>query len=76
MEERSPQNKKRFILLLAGLIDSLLGGAVLLLYFEILPFDLSSLGIPRWVIGLVGGLWFLTGFVVLLFQLTKSQSDE
>ena len=76
MEERSPQNKKRFILLLVGLIDSLLGGAVLLLYFEILPFDLSSMGIPRWVIGLVGGLWFLTGFVVLLFQLTKSQSDE
>ena len=76
MEEQSSQNKKRFILLLAGLIDSLLGGAVILLYFEILPFDLSSLGIPRWVVGLVGGLWFLTGFVVLLFQLTKSQSDE
>ena len=76
MEEQSSQNKKRLILLLVGLIDSLLGGAVLLLYFEILPFDLSSLGIPRWVVGLIGGLWFLTGFVVLLFQLTKSQSDE
>ena len=76
MEEQSSQNKKRFILLLVGLIDSLLGGAVLLLYFEILPFDLSSMGIPRWVIGLVGGLWFLTGFVVLLYQLTKPQSDE
>ena len=76
MEEQSSQNKKRLILLLVGLIDSLLGGAVLLLYFEILPFDLSSLGIPRWVVGLVGGLWFLTGFVVLLNQLTKPQSDE
>ncbi len=76
MEEQSSQNKKRFILLLVGLIDSLLGGVLLLLYFEILPFDLSSLGIPRWVVGLVGGLWFLTGFVVLLYQLTKPQSDE
>lgn len=59
-----------------GLVDSLLGGAVLLIYFGILPVDISGFGFPRWVIGLIGGLWFLSGFLVLVYQLTKPQSDE
>lgn len=73
MEEQSPQKRKRLILLGAGLVDSLLGGGVLLIYFGILPFDISSFDIPRWVIGLLGGIWFFSGIGVLTYQLTKTQ---
>lgn len=76
MEEQSPQKRKRLILLGAGLVDSLLGGGVLLIYFGILPFDISSFDIPRWVIGLLGGIWFFSGIGVLTYQLTKTQAPE
>lgn len=76
MEEQSPQKRKRLILLGAGLVDSLLGGGVLLIYFGILPFDISSFDIPRWVIGLLGGIWFFSGIGVLTYQLTKTQTPE
>lgn len=76
MEEQSPQKRKRLILMIMGLIDSLLGGVVLLIYFGILPFDISSFDIPRWVIGLLGGIWFFSGLGVLTYQLTKTQPPE
>ena len=76
MEEQSPKKRKRLILLSAGLVDSLLGGVVLLIYFGILPLDISSFDIPHWVIGLLGGIWFFSGLGVLTYQLTKTQVPE
>ena len=76
MEEQSPQKRKRLIMFSVGLIDSMLGGIVLLIYFGILPFDISGFGIPNWVIGLLGGIWFFSGLGVLTYQLTKTQPPE
>jgi hypothetical protein len=53
-----------------------LAGTILLIYFGLLPIDFSSWNIPRWVIGVVGGVWFLGAFAVLLYQLTKTDSIE
>jgi integral membrane sensor domain MASE1 len=67
---------KRQILIIASAIDAALGGSVILIYFNILPVDISSWDIPRWVIGAVGGVWFVAALVVLLYQLTKADSAE
>ena len=67
---------KRKVLILASVIDAVMGGMVLLIYFGFLPVDISSWGIPRWVVGLVGGVWFAGALAVLVYQLTKTDVAE
>ena len=69
------QPNKRTILIAVSAIDSVLGGIVLLIYFGFLPIDISGWGIPRWVVGLVGGVWFLSALAILLYQLTKTNME-
>jgi len=69
------QPSKRTILITVSAIDSVLGGIVLLIYFGFLPIDISGWGIPRWVIGLVGGVWFLSAIAILVYQLTKTNME-
>ena len=71
----NPQTKRR-IFILASAIDAILSGVVLLIYFGLLPIDISELGIPRWIIGLVGGLWFAGSIAVLAYQLRKTDVSE
>jgi len=66
------QLNKRTILIIMGATDALLSGIVLLIYFGLLPIDISNWGIPRWIIGLVGGIWFLASIAVLVYQVTKT----
>lgn len=66
---------KRTILIILSAIDAVLGGIVLLIYFGFFPVDISSWGIPRWVVGIVGGIWFLSAIGVLLYQLTKTDLE-
>ncbi len=70
------QLSKRTILIVISAVDAFLGGAVLLIYFGFLPIDISSWGIPRWVIGLVGGVWFLSAIAILAYQLTKTDVSD
>jgi hypothetical protein len=49
---------------------------VLLIYFGILPVDISGLGIPRGVIGVIGGIWFFGALGILAYQLTKTDISE
>lgn len=71
----SPPNK-RTILIVVSAVDALLGGIVLLIYFGFFPIDISGWGIPRWVIGLIGGVWFLSAIAILAYQLTKTDISE
>jgi hypothetical protein len=70
------QPNKRMLLIIVSAVDVFLSGIVLLIYFGFLPVDISSLNVPRWVVGLVGGLWFVSALVVLVYQLTKTESIE
>ena len=70
------QPNKRMILIFVSAIDVLLSGIVLLIYFGFLPIDIASWGIPRSVIGVVGGLWFVAALAVLVYQLTKTETSE
>jgi len=69
------QPNKRTILIVVSAIDSVLGGVVLLIYFGFLPIDISGMGVPRWVVGLVGGVWFLSAIAILVYQLTKTNME-
>ena len=69
------QPNKRTILIIVSAIDSFLGGIVLLIYFDFLPIDISGWGIPRWVIGVAGGIWFLSAIAILVYQLTKTNME-
>jgi len=67
---------KRKIFILVSAIDTLVSGIVLLIYFGFLPTDISGWGIPRWIIGLIGGIWFLGALAVLVYQLTRTDVME
>ena len=67
---------KRVLLIIVSAVDALISGIVLLIYFGFLPVDISSWGVPRWVIGLVGGLWFISALIVLVYQLTNTETIE
>ena len=72
----NPQQNKRMIFIIVGLVDAVLSGAILLIYFGLLPIDISELGIPRWVIGVVGGVWFLGAIGLVAYQLTRPDISE
>lgn len=68
----NPSNTRK-VLIIASAVDALLGGIVLLIYFGFLPVDISSWGISRGVVGIVGELWFAAALAVLVYQLTKTE---
>lgn len=70
------QPNKRMVLIIVSAFDAILGAVVLLIYFDFFPIDISGWGIPRWVIGLVGGAWFFGALAVLVYQLTKTDISE
>ena len=72
----NPQQNKRMMLIIVGLVDIVLSGAVLLIYFGILPIDISQWGISRWVIGVGGGVWFLSALGLVAYQLTRTDISE
>ena len=70
------QQNKRMLLIIVGLVDAVISGAILLIYFGLLPIDISELGIPRWVIGVIGGVWFLAAIGLVAYQLTRTDISE
>ena len=67
------QPNKRTVLIIASGFDLILSAIVLLIYFGLVPVDISGWDIPRWVIGLIGGVWFAGSLAVLVYQLTKTE---
>ncbi len=72
----NPQLNKRTIFMIVSAVDLLLSGIVLLIYFGFFPIDISGWGIPRWVVGLVGGIWFASALAILVYQLTRTDISE
>ena len=70
------QPNKRMILIIAAAVDAMIGAGILLIYFGLLPIDVSGLGLPNWVVGVIGGIWFAGALAVLVYQLTKTDSPE
>ena len=71
----NPQTRRKLFILAAS-IDSVLSGIILLIYFGLLPVDISGWGIPRWVVGLIGGVWFVIAIGVLAWQVARTDISE
>jgi hypothetical protein len=68
------QSNKRTLLIIVSVIDALLSGTILLIYFGLLPINISSSwGIQPWAVGLCGGVWFTISIGILVYQLTKTE---
>ncbi len=70
MQNTSPQEKKRFALLLAGLSDVALGIFFVLVALRIIPLfgDLDS-----WIFFLIGGVFFTTGAFMAIFNFSPRE---
>ena len=55
------------IMMSVGAINALLGAEIMLIYFGLLPVNISYLHIPNWTIGIIGATWLLTGISVVAF---------
>ncbi len=67
----SPENKRRLVLGLAGLLDIGLGVFIVLIALRIIPiFD----GLPRWILYLLGGGLFTSGVFMALFNLSRQEN--
>ena len=65
------QNTKRIVFMISGALDALFGGVALLIYFGILPIDL---GVPNWILGVLGGILFFSGVAVFTYFFTRTDS--
>ena len=70
----SPEQRMRLIVMSVGAINTLLGAAITLIYFGLLPVNIPYLDIPDWVVGIIGGTWLLTGISVVAFAATHSNN--
>lgn len=57
-------------------MDILIGALGLLLYFGIIPMDIDSLGIPRWIAGAVGAALFFSGLAVFAYNISNPDSTD
>lgn len=73
MNPMNSQPDKRTLFIIASGIDLILSAILLLIYFGLFPVDISGWGIPRWVVGLVGGVWFAGSLAMLVYQLTRTE---
>ena len=69
---QTPEQRMRLIFMSVGAINALLGAAITLIYFGLLPIDISSLDIPNWVIAILGVTWFLSGVGVVAFATMRA----
>ena len=72
----NPQPNKRMIFIIASALDAAVSGIVLLIFFGFIPVDISGWGIPPWVIGLGGFIWFLSALAILVYQVTRTDFPE
>lgn len=70
MNDKSPQEQKRLVLLLAGLGDAVIGIFFVLVALRIIPLfsDVES-----WIFFLIGGLVFTSGAFMVIFNLTPRE---
>ena len=70
MKNKSPQEQRRIVLLIAGLSDAGIGIFFLLVALRVIPI---FTGVPSWIFFLIGGLVFTAGTLFAIFNLTPKE---
>jgi hypothetical protein len=70
MQNKTPQEQKRFVLLLAGLSDVAVGIFFVLVALRIIPLFSE---VENWIFFIIGGAFFTTGAFMAIFNLTPKE---
>ena len=70
MQNKSPQERRRLVLLLAGLSDAAIGIFFLLIALRIVPLFTD---IESWIFFLIGGAVFVAGSFMAIFNFTPRE---
>lgn len=50
-----------------GALNALVGAAIMLIYFGLLPISIPYFNVPNWIIGILGITWLLSGVGAVAF---------
>jgi len=70
-ESPNSRRARRYVLIMSGATDAILGAAILLTTFGFFPIDINDYGIPYWVAILVGGLIFISGTWMVIYNYSR-----
>ncbi len=72
MNNSSPPNRtRRLAFIISGMTDALIGAAILLIGFGIVPIDVSDYGLPRWLVILLGAVMAVVGASVAIYNFSR-----
>jgi hypothetical protein len=71
MKDNIPNRNKRFVFILSGATDALIGAVILLIGFGLLPVDLADYSLPSWLVVLVGAFMFIMGAWVAAYNYSR-----
>jgi hypothetical protein len=75
MSARNPQPSRK-VLTGASVIDVVLSGSLLLIYFGVLSVGISGWNISRQVLGSTAAIWFVGALAILVYPLIKTDTAE
>ena len=74
--DKSPTRTRDLAFLIAGLMDCIFGGILLLSWLDLLPIDLTGFGVSSNLAGIIGAVLALSGVAVVTYQLTKLRPPD
>jgi ABC-type branched-subunit amino acid transport system permease subunit len=66
-----PNRNKRLAFILSGITDALIGAAIILIGFGVLPIDVTDYGFENWHAMALGGVMLFIGVVTLAYNLSR-----
>ena len=69
--ERLPSRTRRLALIMSGLFDALIGAAILLIGFGILPVNIADLGLANWLVILIGAVMAIAGTTMAIYNFSR-----
>ena len=73
---KSPTRARDLALLIAGLMDCIFGGIMLLSWLNLFPIDMANFGFTHSMTGIVGAVLSVSGVTVVTYQITKLRPPE
>jgi len=70
-ESPNASRTRRYILIVSGATDAILGAAISLVSFGFFPIDIATYGLPPWAVILVGGLIFASGVWMIIYNYSR-----
>ena len=72
--DNNPSNRtKRLAFIISGIMDALIGAALVLVGFGVIPIDLADYGFQNWHAQALGGIMFLIGVATLAYNLSRME---